>query len=134
MPVTPASVGPFSIGDSKLTIIAGPCLAESRELCLQVASAMVPLCAELGFHYIFKASFDKANRTSVGSERGAGIEEGLSIISAVKKEFGVPATTDIHLPEQAGIAAHVVDVLQIPAFLCRQSDLLEAAARTGKSV
>ena len=132
--VASASVGPFSIGDAALTIIAGPCLAESRELCLQVASVMVPLCGELGFNYIFKASFDKANRTSAGSERGAGIDEGLGIISAVKKEFGVPATTDIHLPEQAAIAAAVVDVLQIPAFLSRQSDLLEAAARTGKVV
>lgn len=134
MKIDLAPVGPFSIGDSKLTVIAGPCLAESCELCLQVASVMVPLCDELGFNYIFKASFDKANRTSAGSDRGDGIDEGLAILSAVKKEFGVPATTDIHLPDQAAIAATVVEVLQIPAFLCRQSDLLEAAAKTGKCV
>ena len=134
MTITPAPVGSFAIGDGALTIIAGPCLAESRELCFQVAHEMVPLCAELGFHYIFKASFDKANRTSGGSVRGFGIEEGLSILSAVKKEFAVPVTTDIHLPDQAATAAEVVDLLQIPAFLCRQTDLLEAAAATGRSV
>jgi 2-dehydro-3-deoxyphosphooctonate aldolase (KDO 8-P synthase) len=134
MKIQTASVGPFSIGDSALTVIAGPCLAESRELCLQVASVITPLCRELGFNYIFKASFDKANRTSADSNRGAGIDEGLAIIEAVKREFSVPATTDIHLPDQAAVAARVVDVLQIPAFLCRQSDLLEAAAATGRVV
>jgi 2-dehydro-3-deoxyphosphooctonate aldolase (KDO 8-P synthase) len=134
MSVTPAPVGPFSIGDSKLTVIAGPCLAESLDLCLQVAQTMIPICAELGFNYIFKASFDKANRTSGGSVRGAGIDEGLEILDAVHREFSVPTTTDIHLPDQAAIAAQVVDVLQIPAFLSRQTDLLEAAAATGKTV
>jgi len=101
---------------------------------MQVASTMVPLCKDLGFNYIFKASFDKANRTSANSERGAGIHEGLEILSAVKKEFGVPVTTDIHLPEQASVAAEVCDVLQIPAFLSRQSDLLEAASKSGRVV
>lgn len=95
---------------------------------------MQELCRREGFGYIFKASFDKANRTSAGSERGSGIDEGLEIIREVKERFGVPATTDIHLPQQAAAAAHVVDLLQIPAFLCRQSDLLEAAAATGKPV
>src|SRR5690348_9198992 len=108
MSVTPAPVGPFSIGDSKLTVIAGPCLAESRDLCLQVAGVMVQLCAELGFNYIFKASFDKANRTSGGSIRGSGIDEGLAILDAVHREFSVPTTTDIHLPDQAAVAARVV--------------------------
>jgi 2-dehydro-3-deoxyphosphooctonate aldolase (KDO 8-P synthase) len=95
---------------------------------------MGQICSELGFHYIFKASFDKANRTSVDSTRGAGIDEGLELLQAVADEFRVPTTTDIHLPSQAEPVARVVDVLQIPAFLCRQSDLLQAAAETGKSV
>lgn len=91
-------------------------------------------CGRQGFGYIFKASFDKANRTSVGSVRGSGIERGLEILSEVKSRFGVPVTTDVHLPEQAAEAAAVVDLIQIPAFLCRQTDLLEAAASTGKPV
>ncbi len=95
---------------------------------------MQELCASYGFGYIFKASFDKANRTSANSVRGEGMEAGLEIIACVGRKFGVPTTTDIHLPEQAGLAASVTDLLQIPAFLCRQSDLLEAAARTGKPV
>jgi len=132
--ITTASVGPFAIGDPTLTIIAGPCMAESKALCMQVAEEMKGLCGELGFNYIFKASFDKANRTSLGSERGAGIQEGLGILLAVKSRFGVPLTTDIHLPDQAAVAAEVIDLLQIPAFLCRQTDLLEAAAETGRAV
>jgi 2-dehydro-3-deoxyphosphooctonate aldolase (KDO 8-P synthase) len=134
MPVLPAPVGPFSIGEGELTVIAGPCLAESRDLCFQVARQMAALCSEVGFHYIFKASFDKANRTSGNSVRGFGIDEGLSILEAVKKEVGVPVTTDIHLPDQAAIVGKVADLLQIPAFLCRQTDLLQTAAETGRSV
>lgn len=95
---------------------------------------MQEICSDLGFGYVFKASFDKANRTSASSERGAGIEAGLSILADVKEQFGVPVTTDVHLPDQCTVAASVVDILQIPAFLCRQSDLLEAAALTGKPV
>ena len=132
--MTKAPVGSFSIGDPILTIIAGPCLAESRDLCLNVAEHMQALCREMDFNYIFKASFDKANRTSVSSTRGGGIEEGLEILQAVKSQLGTPVTTDIHLPEHAAVAALVVDVLQIPAFLCRQTDILEAAAATGKTV
>src|SRR5256885_284345 len=98
MKITPPKIGSFSIGDPALTVIAGPCLAESKELCLRVAGEMQGLCADLGFNYIFKASFDKANRTSLGTERGSGIEEGLEILAAVKAEFGLPLTTDIHLP------------------------------------
>ncbi len=127
-------VGPIAIGPEKLTIIAGPCLAESEDLCLQVGEHMRDLCAKLGFQYIFKASFDKANRTSGNSIRGAGMVEGLGIIARVKSALGVPATTDVHSNEQADPAAAVADLLQIPAFLCRQSDLLEACARTGKPV
>jgi 2-dehydro-3-deoxyphosphooctonate aldolase (KDO 8-P synthase) len=134
MSIVSAPVGPFSIGDPALTIIAGPCLAESKDLCMRVADVMVPLCKELGFNYIFKASFDKANRTSVGSTRGEGIDDGLKILAAVKESHKVPVTTDIHLPDQASIAAAVCDVLQIPAFLSRQTDLLEAAANTGRVV
>jgi 2-dehydro-3-deoxyphosphooctonate aldolase (KDO 8-P synthase) len=122
------------IGEGRLAIIAGPCMAESLALCEEVAGQVQEICRELDLGYIFKASFDKANRTSAGSVRGQGLAEGLSIIEKVGTRFGVPTTTDIHLPDQASWAAGVVDVLQIPAFLCRQSDLLEAAALTGKAV
>lgn len=127
-------VGPLEIGPQKLTVIAGPCLAESEELCLEVATHMKALCESFGFNYIFKASFDKANRTSLGSVRGSGLLEGLGIIARVKNALGVPATTDVHSNEQADPAAAIVDLLQVPAFLCRQTDLLEACARTGKPV
>jgi len=132
--VTSFNIGSVPVGTGTLAIIAGPCLAESFEICDAVATEMKALCAEFGFGYVFKASFDKANRTSAGTVRGAGIEEGLEIIQRIKDKHGVPATTDIHLPEQAAVAAQVVDILQIPAFLSRQSDLLEAAAETGKPV
>lgn len=124
------NVGSVGIGDGPLAIIAGPCLAESEDLCVEVAEHMAELCADLGFGYIFKASFDKANRTSLGSVRGGGMLEGLGIIARVKERVGVPATTDVHLPEQAAPASGVVDLLQVPAFLCRQTDLLEACAAT----
>jgi 2-dehydro-3-deoxyphosphooctonate aldolase (KDO 8-P synthase) len=103
-------------------------------LCLSIAETMKAVCARLGLPYIFKASFDKANRTSGDSARGAGIEEGLRTLQDVAAELDLPVTTDIHLPEQAATAAQAVDLLQIPAFLCRQTDLLEAAARSGKPV
>lgn len=134
MSIKTFSVGNLTVGQDALTIIAGPCMAESEALCLRVAEEMQTICRDLGFNFVFKASFDKANRTSVSSDRGAGIEEGLGILNRVGASFGVPTTTDIHLPEQAKIAAETVDLLQIPAFLCRQSDLLEAAAVTGKPV
>ena len=124
----------FQIGDGSLTFIAGPCLAESLELCQEVCGSVQSICSELGFNYVFKASYDKANRTSAGTVRGAGMDAGLKILSDIKSTFGVPATTDIHLPDQAAPVAQVADILQIPAFLCRQSDLLEAAAVTGKPV
>lgn len=127
-------VAGLTVGGPKLTVIAGPCLAESLELCLEVGEKMQAVCAEHDFNYIFKASFDKANRTSNSSIRGAGVEAGLEIIAKVKAKLGVPATTDIHLPDQASVVAKSVDLLQIPAFLCRQSDLLEAAAKTGQPV
>lgn len=126
--------GGVTVGDGSLTVIAGPCLAESRELCMQVAAHMKPLCEKLGFPFVFKASFDKANRSSVATDRGEGIEQGLAILRDVASEFGLPTTTDIHVPDQAATVAESVDLLQIPAFLCRQSDLLEAAAKTGRPV
>lgn len=116
------------------TIIGGPCLAESYALCANVCENLQALCTKYGFSYIFKASFDKANRTSSGSERGMGMAEGLAILRSIRDQYHVPVTTDIHLPDQAAPVAEVADLLQIPAFLCRQSDLLEAAARTGKAV
>ena len=120
---------------SRLCIIAGPCQAESLELCMEVGTALRDRCAELGLNYIFKASFDKANRSSIHSERGPGLEDGLAMLAEVKRTLGVPVTTDIHTAEQAQPAADAgVDLLQIPAFLCRQTDLLVAAARTGAAV
>ena len=132
--MTPFAVGDVRIGDGPLTLIAGPCLAESQTLCEEVAGRVQELCREFGFNYVFKASFDKANRTSVDTIRGEGMEEGLGIIEKVGKRFGVPTTTDIHLPDQAAPVAQRVNLLQIPAFLCRQTDLLQAAAATGKPV
>jgi len=124
------NIADFTVGNGTLTLIAGPCLAESLGLCEQVAGHAQQVAKEFGFNYIFKASFDKANRTSLGSNRGEGLEAGLEILSQIGKKFGVPTTTDIHLPDQAAPVAQVVDILQIPAFLSRQTDLLEAAANT----
>ena len=117
-----------------LVLMAGPCVAESEALCLEVAQAVLEMCRALGVGYIFKASFDKANRTSHAAHRGPGIEQGLRFLDAVKSKLGVPVITDIHSPEQAHAAAAVADVLQIPALLCRQTDLLLAAAETGRPV
>lgn len=130
----PFRVGSITIGGPKLVLIAGPCLAESQAICDEVAGKLREICADFDMPYIFKASFDKANRTSAGTVRGSGIEEGLKVIEQTGKTFGLPTTTDIHLPDQSAETASVVDLLQIPAFLCRQSDLLEAAAATGKPV
>jgi 2-dehydro-3-deoxyphosphooctonate aldolase (KDO 8-P synthase) len=113
-------------------IIAGPCVLESYELALTIATELKSIATRLELPLIFKASFDKANRTSASSFRGPGIEEGLEILAAVKRETGLPVTTDVHLPDQAGPVAEVCDLLQIPAFLARQTDLLQAAASTNK--
>ena len=115
----------------RLTLIAGPCVAESQGLCLEVADAVARRARERGIGYIFKASFDKANRTSIHSYRGPGLKDGLSILAQVRQQLQIPVLTDIHDPTQAAPVAEVVDVLQIPAFLCRQTDLIAAAARTG---
>src|SRR5258706_8391302 len=120
--------------NSPLFIIAGPCVIESSDLCLTIARHMKGVCDKLGLTYVFKASFDKANRSSNSSFRGPGLQEGLKILDRVKRELGLPVLTDIHEPEQAAIAAEVVDVLQVPAFLARQTDLLIACGQTGKWV
>ncbi len=116
------------------TLIAGPCVIESEESVMSIAKEMKSITDELGIPYTFKASFDKANRTSIRSFRGPGIEEGLRILQKVKDAYQVPICTDIHEPWQAEKAAEVCDILQIPAFLCRQTDLLVAAAKTGKCI
>jgi len=113
-----------------LFLIAGPCVIESEELCLKVARSLRKTCERLGITYIFKASYDKANRTSGKSRRGPGLEKGLQILKTVREKVNVPVLTDIHDEAQARAAAEVVDVIQIPAFLCRQTDLIEVAART----
>ena len=122
------------VGGDRLVVTAGPCALESYDITLQVAREMKKLCGEFGFGYIFKASFDKANRTSINSYRGPGIDEGLEWLAEIKKDVDVPVVTDIHEPWQAEEVAEAVDLIQIPAFLCRQTDLLVAASRTGKPI
>ena len=124
----------FIIGGDKLTILAGPCAIESMDILKQTAEGLKQVCEKLGINYVFKSSFDKANRSSINSYRGLGMEKGLEMLAQIKKEFDLPIVTDIHLPEQAAIVAEVADIIQIPAFLCRQTDLLVAAAKTGKFV
>ena len=121
-------------GRMPLTLIGGPCVIESLDLCREVAGEAQRVTRELGVNYIFKASFDKANRTSGSSFRGQGLEAGLEVLAAIRSEFGVPVLTDVHESWQCAPVAEVCDVLQIPAFLCRQTDLLLAAAHTGKAV
>ncbi len=118
----------------ELFLIAGPCVIENEKLCLHVASTLKTACAELGIFYVFKASFDKANRTSAKSFRGPGVKEGLKVLAHIREELELPVLTDIHNTEQAAAAGKVADILQIPAFLCRQTDLIEAAGATGKIV
>lgn len=115
-------------------LIGGPCVIESGEHARRMASAITGITSRLGIPYIFKASYDKANRTSIESFRGPGPGEGLEILASIRKEFGIPVLSDVHLPSEAGAAGEVLDVLQIPAFLCRQTDLLVAAAETGRIV
>ena len=134
-PRLPAFIGRHRCGPGfPLTVIAGPCVIESGELCLRIAEAIAAIGTDLGVQMVFKASYDKANRTSVASFRGPGIDDGLGVLERVRAATGLPVTTDVHLPEQATAAGQVCDMLQIPAFLCRQTDLLLAAAATGKAV
>jgi 2-dehydro-3-deoxyphosphooctonate aldolase (KDO 8-P synthase) len=118
----------------RLFLIAGPCVIENDKLCRQVAASLTKTCRQLGIFYVFKASFDKANRTSAAAFRGPGLEAGLKTLAGIREEFGVPVLTDIHTEAQAAAAGEAVDILQIPAFLCRQTDLIDAAVRTGKIV
>jgi 2-dehydro-3-deoxyphosphooctonate aldolase (KDO 8-P synthase) len=129
------SVARVSCGrGAPLMVIAGPCVIESEDLCFTIAETMVGITGRLGLGYVFKASFDKANRTSVKSFRGPGLEAGLKVLEKVKRRFGVPVTTDIHEASQCAAVAEVVDLLQVPAFLARQTDLLAAAGGTGRAV
>jgi 2-dehydro-3-deoxyphosphooctonate aldolase (KDO 8-P synthase) len=131
----PVQVGTVRVGGAgPLVLIAGPCVIEEHEVTLTAARAVARVAEEFGIPAIFKASFDKANRTSIGSFRGPGIEAGLQILAEAKRETGLPLVTDIHEAQQAERAAEVVDLLQIPAFLCRQTDLVVAAAQTGRPV
>ena len=129
------SIGSLRIGPGcGLVLLAGPCVIESREHTLRMAEAILRITKAAGVGLIFKASYDKANRSSGSSFRGPGLEDGLKILGEVKRELGLPLVSDIHEPAHAGSAAQVLDVLQIPAFLCRQTDLLEAAGKTGRAV
>ncbi len=128
-------IGDVEIGlDGPLFIMAGPCVIETEEVCLEIAEKLAEIGGATDVPIIFKASFDKANRSSISSYRGPGIERGLDILAAVRRQTGLAIMTDIHEPAQASVAAEVVDCLQIPAFLCRQTDLLRACAQTGKAV
>jgi 2-dehydro-3-deoxyphosphooctonate aldolase (KDO 8-P synthase) len=135
VPNNPARIGPYCCGDGQpLLVIAGPCVIENLALTLSIADAIKQTVADLPVQFVFKASFDKANRTSCAAYRGPGIDEGLRILATVKREIGVPVTTDFHESHQAEAVGQVCDLLQIPAFLARQTDLLTAAARSGRAV
>ncbi len=130
-----ARIGPVTIGHkAPLALIAGPCVIESEDHTLRLADAIKRICLDVRLPFIFKASFDKANRSSIDSFRGPGIEKGLAILGRVRKELDVPVLSDIHTPDQAAPAGEVLDCVQVPAFLCRQTDLLAAAAQTGRCV
>jgi len=134
MKQTTVRVGNVAFGNGGLAFMAGPCVIESREGCLGIARALAEIARRLGVPLVFKASFDKANRSSIGSYRGPGLEKGLEILREAKEATGLPIVTDIHEPGQAAAAAKVADILQIPAFLCRQTDLLLAAGETGAAI
>lgn len=124
----------ITLGGDQMVLFAGPCAAESYDICMETGTKVKEICAELNIAYVFKSSFDKANRTSAGSYRGPSMDMGLEILSLVRKDLKVPVVTDVHESQQCAEVAAIVDVLQIPAFLCRQTDLLIAAAKTGKPV
>jgi 2-dehydro-3-deoxyphosphooctonate aldolase (KDO 8-P synthase) len=127
-------IGPVQVGAGRLFLIAGPCVIESEYHARKMAAAIQAVAAEMGIPYIYKASFDKANRTSVKSYRGPGLAEGTRILGLIARETGLPVLTDVHEPSQCEAVAEAADVLQIPAFLCRQTDLLVAAGKTGRAV
>jgi len=134
-PSAVVAVGNVRFGNSlPFALLAGPCVLESRAHALEMATALKEMATRLGLGLVYKSSFDKANRTSVGSARGLGLKEALPIFAEIRETTGLPVVTDVHEPEQCAVAAEAVDLLQIPAFLCRQTDLLVAAAKTGKAV
>jgi 2-dehydro-3-deoxyphosphooctonate aldolase (KDO 8-P synthase) len=132
--IQPFSVGNVTFGDGRLTVIAGPCVIESAEHALMMARECSTRARAVGLDYVYKASFDKANRSSIKSFRGLGMDAGLKVLADIKKEVGVPVLTDVHDVSQVAAVAEVVDILQIPAFLCRQTDLIVEAARSGRAV
>jgi len=134
MTLRTATVGNLKIDSRRLFLIAGPCVIESEDLCRRVAEHVCSVADRLNIPYVFKASYDKANRTAGTSFRGPGLEKGLKILAAIREEFDVPVLSDVHSPEEAEAAGEVLDCLQVPAFLCRQTDLIEAAAHCGKAV
>ncbi len=134
MSFDPFTIGNVPVGGNVPFFILGPCALESEAFAWEMAKSLKEIADRTGIHFLFKASFDKANRTSVDSFRGPGIKEGCRILAEISREIGIPVTTDIHTAEQADIAAEFIDLLQIPSFLCRQTDLLEAAAKTGRAV
>ena len=127
-------VGQQTLGGGKLFILAGPCVLERRELAFEIAERVGKIASDRDIPFVFKASFDKANRSSIKSKRGVGIEQGLQWLGDIRSELKLPVVTDVHLPEQCAQAAEAADILQIPAFLCRQTDLIAAAAETGRAV
>ncbi len=131
---SPVEIGNVRIGDGSLSLIAGPCAIESEALCLNVAEYLSDMCTKLGISYVFKASFDKANRTSLNSFRGFGMDRGLEVLAKIKNQIGVPVLTDVHEVEQVKDVSKVADVVQIPAFLCRQTDLLYECGKFAKIV
>src|SRR6185503_16961167 len=132
--VKPFKIGSVEVGGGELFLIAGPCIVESESHALKMAEAISSITGSLGIPYIFKSSYDKANRTSINSHRGPGIEEGLRVLGRVRSEFAIPVLTDVHEVAQVRGAAEVADVLQIPAFLSRQTDLICEVARSGRAV
>ena len=134
MKTKPLRVGRITIGGKRPVFILGPCVIESEKFVWRMANKIAAMCAAEDIDFIFKASYDKANRTSVRSFRGIGVREGCEILSAIGRDLKIPVTTDVHLPAEAEIAGEKIDMLQIPAFLCRQTDLLRAAAKTGRAI
>lgn len=133
--MTTVEIGPVAFGnDRPLTVIAGPCQLETLDHAVSIAAHMAQVCREAGAQYVFKGSYDKANRTSLSGKRGAGLDQGLSILSEVRRQIGCPTLTDVHESQHCAAVAEVVDILQIPAFLCRQTDLLLAAGETGAAI
>ncbi len=130
----PLRIGKVTIGGKRPVFILGPCVIESEKFVRRMAKKIAEICADEDIDFVFKASYDKANRTSVRSFRGIGVREGCEILSAIGRDLKIPVTTDVHLPAEAEIAGEKIDMLQIPAFLCRQTDLLRAAAKTGRAI